>query len=221
MRRRDAIAPRARRKMLHLTGRYIAVMRSEAPSLLPLFRSQHQAELLTWLYLHPRDEYPATELATRLGVPLSTLHREAQRLVTAGLVHDRKVGRTRLLRAATEHRVAHALSQLLLLTFGPQTVIEEAFAGVRDIRRVYIYGSWAARHEGQPGALPNDVDVLVVGTPARAAVYEAADMAQDRLGLPVNPTMRSPQQWQDASDALVRQIKASPLVTVIDRDATD
>ncbi|MEU7868289.1 winged helix-turn-helix domain-containing protein [Dactylosporangium sp. NPDC049140] len=196
-------------------------MRSEAPSLLPLFRSQHQAELLTWLYLHPRDEYQATELAGRLGVPLSTFHREAQRLVTAGLIHDRRVGRTRLLRAATDHPVAKALSHLLLLTFGPQTVVGEAFADVHGVRRVYIYGSWAARHEGEPGALPNDVDVLVIGTSARAAVYEAADAAQDRLGLPVNPTVRSPQQWQDASDALVQQIRASPLVTVIDRDTAD
>jgi hypothetical protein len=137
------------------------------------------------------------------------------------LIHDRKVGRTRLLRAATGHRVAHALSQLLLLTFGPQTVVGEAFAHVRDVRRVYIYGSWAARHAGEPGVLPNDVDVLVIGTPARAAVCEATDVAQDRLGLPVNPTMRTPQQWQDATDALVQQIKASPFVTVIDRDATE
>ncbi|MEV0570276.1 hypothetical protein [Dactylosporangium sp. NPDC050588] len=42
-------------------------MRSEAPSLLPLFCSRHQAEPLTWLYLHPHDEYPATGLAARLG----------------------------------------------------------------------------------------------------------------------------------------------------------
>jgi DNA-binding transcriptional ArsR family regulator len=196
-------------------------MRSEAPSLLPIFRSQHQAELLTWLYLHPQGEYPATELAASLGVPLSTLHREAQRLVAAGLIQDRRVGRTRLLRATTEHRVANALSELLLLTFGPQTVIGEAFAALAGVRRVYIYGSWAARHNGEPGAPPNDVDVLVVGAPARAALYAAADAAQERLGLPVNPTVRSAQQWQDASDALVQQIKASPVVTVIDRDATD
>ena len=196
-------------------------MRSEAPSLLPLFRSQHQAELLAWLYLHPRDEYQATELAGRLGVPLSTLHREAQRLVTAGLIHDRRVGRTRLLRAGTEHPVAQALGRLLLLTFGPRTVVGEAFADVPGVQRVAIYGSWAARYEGEPGLLPNDVDVLVVGTPSRAAVYEAADAAQDRLGLPVNPTVRSPQQWQDAADALVQQIRASPLVTVIDRDTAD
>jgi DNA-directed RNA polymerase specialized sigma24 family protein len=55
-------------------------MRSEAPPLMPIFRSRHQADLLAWLLLHPDREYTTTELARRLGVPLTTLHREVQRL---------------------------------------------------------------------------------------------------------------------------------------------
>ena len=35
----------------------------------PVFRSQHQAELLMWLLLHPEQEYGVTEMAARLGVP--------------------------------------------------------------------------------------------------------------------------------------------------------
>src|SRR5665647_2664121 len=42
-------------------------MRSEAPALMPIFRSQHQAALLAWLLLHPDDEYTLTDLAKRLA----------------------------------------------------------------------------------------------------------------------------------------------------------
>src|SRR5450756_2515832 len=73
---------------LPITGRYIPVMRSEAPALMPIFRSQHQAALLAWLLFHPDHEYTLTELAKRLHVPLTTLQREAQRLVVAGLLQD-------------------------------------------------------------------------------------------------------------------------------------
>lgn len=41
-------------------------MRSEAPPLLPIFRSRHQAELLALLYLQPEREFSLTELAGRL-----------------------------------------------------------------------------------------------------------------------------------------------------------
>lgn len=195
-------------------------MRSRAPDLMPLFRSRHQADLLAWLYLHPDREYTATELATRLDVALTTIIREADRLVEAGLVAARPVGRSRLFRAATDHRAAAPLTQLLALTFGPQTVLEDTFRGVKGVRSVHIYGSWAARYSGVSGPPPGDVDVLVVGTPTRSDVYVAADAAQEKLGLPVNPTIRTADQWDQASDGLVAEIQASPLVTVFDLDAS-
>jgi DNA-binding transcriptional ArsR family regulator len=213
--------PRLEALPLHIFASYIAFMRSKAPDLLPLFRSRHQADLLAWLYLHPEQEYSATELAERLGVALTTLLREANRLVTASLVRVRSVGRTRLFRAATEHRASAPLTQLLSLTFGPQTVLADVFGDVEGIEGVYIYGSWAARYGGAPGQPPGDVDVLVVGAPSRADVYAASDNAQEKLGLPVNPTIRTVEQWRHPSDNLVKQIRSSPYVTVLDAEGGD
>jgi DNA-binding transcriptional ArsR family regulator len=204
---------------LHLTGIYIPFMRSKAPDLLPIFRSKYQAEVLAWLYLHPDTEYTISQLAERFGIAQSTLHREVERLTAAGLIRDRTVGRTRLLAAATDHRAAAPLTQLLAVTFGPVTVVAEEFATVAGAESVHIYGSWAARYEGVPGAPPSDVDVLVVGQPTRTDVYAASDRAQDRLGIPVNPSIRTQSQWRDQSDSLVQQIQASPFVTVLDLEA--
>src|SRR5665647_3753066 len=134
-------------------------MRSEAPALVPIFRSRHQAALLAWLLLHPDDEYTLTDLAKRLGVPLTTLQREAQRLVEAGILRDRTLGRARLLRANLSNRAAAPLTELLQVTFGPQTVTGEEF-DVAGAEAVLIYGSWAERYHGTPGPPANDVDVL-------------------------------------------------------------
>src|SRR5581483_11365809 len=110
------------------------------------------------------------------------------------------------------------LTQLLAVSFGPLAVVADEFAAVPRIESAHIYGSWAARYEGTPGPPPADVDVLVVGRPSRTDVYAAADRSQDRLGIPVNPTVRTHAQWVDPSDALVKQIRASPFVTVLDLD---
>lgn len=190
-------------------------MRSYGPALMPVFRSQHQAELLMWLLLHPEQEYGVTEMAARLGVPLSTLHREVIRLDEAGLVNSRAQGRNRLIRANVDHPAAKALTQLLEITFGPRAVIAEEFA-IDGAEQVVIFGSWAARYEGQAGPPPNDIDVLVVGKVDRADLYDAADRANARLGFEVNPVVRTAKQWADPEDALVAQIKESPHVTVLD-----
>lgn len=82
-----------------------------------------------------------------------------------------------------------------------------------------LLGSWAARYEGQAGPPPNDIDVLVVGKVDRADVFDAADRANARLGIEVNPVVRTANQWADPGDALVAQIKESAHVTVLDARA--
>lgn len=200
---------------LPINGRYISFMRSDGPALMPVFRSQHQAELLMWLMLHPEQEYSVSDLAARLGVPLSTLHREVVRLDEAGLIASRTLGRNRLLRADVSHPAADALTHLLEVTFGPKVVIAEEFA-ILGAQQVVIFGSWAARYVGESGPPPRDIDVLVIGKVDRADLYDAADRANARLGIDVNPVVRTEEQWNDPSDALIAQIKASAHTTVLD-----
>lgn len=190
-------------------------MRTEAPALLPIFRSQAQAELLTWLYLHPDREYSLSDLARRVGASLPTVHREAERLVVSKLVTERTLGRNRLLRASLGHPAAEPLRRLLEVTFGPRQVIAEEFAEIPGVNQVLIFGSWAARYSGETGHAPNDIDVMVIGDDVdRADLYAAGDRAQERLGIPVNPVMRTDLQWGDPADRLSVQIRTQPLVDV-------
>lgn len=167
-----------------------------------------------WLMLHPEREFGVSDLAARLGVPLSTLHREVVRLDEAGLITSRRLGRNRLLRGNVDHPAAEALTRLLEVTFGPKAVIAEEFA-IPGVEQVLIFGSWAARYAGDAGPPPHDIDVLVVGKVDRADLYDAADRAHSRLGIEVNPVVRSAKQWQDSGDALVAQIRASESVVVL------
>ncbi|MGB6570082.1 MAG: helix-turn-helix domain-containing protein, partial [Trebonia sp.] len=74
-------------------------MRSEAPALLPVFRSQLQADILAALLLRPEQEYSLTDLARRFNAPLSTVHDEVKRLTDAGLLRRHSVGRSALVQA--------------------------------------------------------------------------------------------------------------------------
>jgi hypothetical protein len=73
----------------------------DLPSLLPILRSQQQAELLALLLGDPELELSVTDLAERTGIPYATAHREVERAEVTGLFTSRKVGRTRLIRADT------------------------------------------------------------------------------------------------------------------------
>lgn len=189
-------------------------MRSNAPGLLPILRSQHLAEILTLLLLHPDAEYTLSEVASKLSLPLTTVQREVTRLSDSELIRERRVGRSRLVSADPASRYTRPLTELVTLAFGPQFVIAEEYAPLNAIAAA-IYGSWAARYEGITGHAPHDVDVLVIGDVPRRDMYEAAERAEQRLGLPVNPVLCSPARWLAASDALIQQIRTGPLVWVI------
>lgn len=191
-------------------------MRSDAPKLLPVLRSQHQADLLAMLLLHPEQEYTIADLTQGLGIPQSTVSGEVRRLADAGILAVRPVGRSRLVRANLSSRLTGPLTELLVLTYGPHVVIADEFAHLQDVAAVVIFGSWAARYQGQRGLPPNDVDVLVVGAPDRIAMYGAAERAESRLGRPVNPTVCSSDQWAHPTEPFVTEIKSRPYVTVID-----
>lgn len=180
---------------------------------MPILRSRHLAEVLTLLLLHPDTEYSLSELAATLGLPLTTVQREAARLAAAGLIRERRVGRARLVSADPAGRYTRPLSELLTLAFGPHLVIGEEFGSLEAIA-VAIYGSWAARYEGIPGRPPHDIDVLVIGEVARRDLYEAAERAEQRLRLPVNPVLCSRSRWIAAADPLIQQIRSAPLVWV-------
>jgi DNA-binding transcriptional ArsR family regulator len=187
-------------------------MQSPPPALLPILRSAFQGEMLAWLYLHPDAEVSVTELAARYDVSSATASREADRLLSGGLITERRHGNLRLLRANTETPVAAPLTELLAVTYGPVAVLGELLGPVSGVEAAYIYGSWAARHHGQAGPVPRDVDVLVVGNADDDALYDVARSAEARLGREINIHRVSATAWAEtAGNAFLTSVRESPL----------
>jgi predicted nucleotidyltransferase len=168
------------------------------------------------LLLRPDEEFTIAELVQQLAIPQSVISVEVRRLAEAGILSIRPAGRSRLVRANAGSPLAAPLTELLMLTYGPHVVIQDEFASLADVAAVLIFGSWAARYRGERGLPPNDIDVLVIGTPDRIAMYAAAERAESRLHRPVNPTVCPPTQWAKPSEPFIQEIASKPYVTVID-----
>jgi DNA-binding Lrp family transcriptional regulator len=183
-----------------------------SPSLLPLLRSRMQGELLALTLLHPDREYSITELAEACGVTPTAVLREVERLTGGGILEDRRVGRSRLVKARTDTPLYRPLSDVIAVTFGPLPLLAEALSGLPGVQEAYIYGSWAARYSGEPGPPPGDVDVLVVGSPDPDALFDLAESLSRRLGRDVNVHRISPAVWAaDTTDPFLTSVRERPL----------
>ena len=187
--------------------------RQPAPALLPILRSQQQGEILALLLGDPDLELSLTEIAARTGAPHPSVYREIQRAEQAGLVTTRKMGNVRLVRANTASPYYPGLADVLTRAFGVPAVLAEVLRPVGGIAAAYIYGSWAARHDGQAGQRPvGDIDVLVLGEPDRDRLYDALSTAEERLGRPIQATIREPAWLDSGTGAFHDTVVSRPLL---------
>lgn len=196
-------------------------MKSNPPTLLPILRSEVQGHLLARVLLHPDRAYSLSELATMVGTSLPTAKREVDRAERAGIVRSTRIGRTRQVTADPASPLHDPLRDLLVLTFGPATVLADELAPIAGIDQAYLFGSWAARLQGEAGAPPRDVDVLVVGDPDRRRLDALAERLESSFGRPVQVVVRSRRAWDLADEPFVQEVRGRPLLPLIEGDGDD
>lgn len=191
----------------------IGYMRTEAPILAPVFRSDGQARLLSEVLL-AAGEVSIAEAASRAGVAYATAHGEAQRLLRAGILQERKIGRTRMVSGNPASPLVAPLREILLVATGPAPLLSEELGKINGVHLAFLYGSFAARSRGIDGPAPNDIDVMVVGDPDVDAVYDACARVEQAVGRPVNPTILSDAEFAQDTGFL-RTVRDGATVPVI------
>jgi predicted nucleotidyltransferase/biotin operon repressor len=191
-------------------------MRTEAPILLPLFRSRGQACLLARVFLHLDERLSLNQLAHELGIDPATVQREAERLEEAGILTSERIGRARLVRPNEDSPFYPELSSLVFKAFGPVPVLRERVKRLAGVEAAFIYGSWASRYAGERGDAPGDIDLLILGRPDRRKLARLCREAGEELGFEVNPTVLAKQDWESDATGFIRSIKEQPLIPLVE-----
>jgi predicted nucleotidyltransferase len=189
--------------------RYVSNRR---PRLAPIFRSDTQLQILGATYLEPERHFTMPELVERSSRPQPTVAREVGRLIEAGLLETQLRSGRRSVWANTTSPIFDELHSILLKTIGPKAVLETQLRGLPGVDLALIYGSWARRYHGEPGPLPQDVDLMVIGTADVGEVRAEAERASRTLGRDVNVTVLTPEEWGKSPTGFVAHLKSEPLV---------
>jgi predicted nucleotidyltransferase len=190
--------------------------RGGTPELLPIFRSRQQVEVLADILDDPEREESLADLTRRLAIPTASVHREIERAEQAGIVRSRRVGKTRLVSADTSSPYFGPLRQLLVSAFGVPGRLRAALEGIDGVEEAYIFGSWAARWEGERGTRPvGDIDVLVLGHADRDQLYSAAQDVGLVVGREVQVQVRAPGWLQTGTGSFHDTVVNRPLVQVL------
>ena len=180
-------------------------------SRLPIFRSPEQERLLAELFVFAQGPESLSELARRAATSRAGAHKEVERLDAVGLVTSRSSGRSRLIEANQASPLYSDLKALLTKALGPEQLLRDALADLNGIDEAFIFGSWAT-----PGlAAPQDIDLMVIGEPDISRVYEAVSRIESQVGRPINVSVRSKAEWENADGGFERTVKSRPMVALL------
>lgn len=166
------------------------------------------------MFVYASEGRSISELSAATGIPQATVSREVARLEESGLLRSARRGRLRLVQANEQLPYYPELRALLVKTIGPAAVLRQHLAGITGIDSAFIFGSWAARHNGERGPAPNDIDLLVIGNPELDALYAACREAERELRLDVNPVVRPASDWRKRGAGFLADVRKGPLVQV-------
>ena len=188
-------------------------MRTEPPVLAPIFRSDGQARLLSVVLLGD-GEASISDLADLAGMPYATVHREVARLIDAGILRERPVGKSRLIAADEASPLVAPLREILRVATGPVPLLAAELRTIPGIHAAFLYGSFAARLTGVAGASPSDIDLMVIGTPAPELVYDDCERVESLVGRPINPTILNAAEYGRV-DGFGEHVRTHPRIPVI------
>lgn len=194
----------------------VRFMKVASPPLLPVLRSDRQGRILAAILLS--DEVKTlSEIAAAAGSDLPSVQREVGRLEGGGIVTTERRGNLRLVRA-TDNEITEALRRLIAVTYGPIPALREVVEEYPSLREVLVFGSYARRYRGEPGRVPNDIDVLVVTDD-----YDAYDQFMEHvgtlgqgMGLSINTHRVKTTEWDRSPTprGFLTTVRSSPTVVI-------
>lgn len=159
-----------------------------SPAMFPLARSTEQLLVLGEVFCSGTDNDGITgvEIARRTGVSQQTVSRELGRLADAGWIHLRQLGTAKVVEPVTSLPIYIPVRQLISSTIGVLPMLRDALETDPRVVEAWIYGSWAARFHGEPGAFPNDIDLAVLGNLSLPAAYRAIGDSQEQTDMTIS-----------------------------------
>jgi predicted nucleotidyltransferase len=152
-----------------------------------------RAGVLSATLLQPEHWWFMTELARYLNTTPSSLQRELESLVAAGLLLRRQDGRRTYFKANADSPLFPELHGLLDKTSGLVPALKSALTRFdARIQLAFLYGSVARGEEHSA----SDVDLMVVGTLKQIDLLPALRKLETRFRRDVNVTLYSPEEFR-------------------------
>ena len=179
-----------------------------------LFGSETRARLVTVFVTRPTDAFYARQLARKVGMSLTPIQRELERLHRLGIVRAEKAGREKYYRVNEHHPLFSDLKGLVAKTTALGDTLRSSLGQVDGVDAAVVYGSVAKGDERPPSA----IDLFILGRPDQDRLARALLEAENRLAREIHLITMTAEEWRargEAQERFVQELATSPKIFLI------
>jgi predicted nucleotidyltransferase len=145
--------------------------------------------------LQPGKWWYLSEIADHIGTRVSSLQREIEALVQAGILERRLDGRRTYVKANENSPIFPELHGLMEKTSGIIPLLSQEAARLKNkIKWAFVYGS-VARGEADAAS---DVDVMLIGEVSTMDIVPVFRRVEKVVGRPINETIFNQRDFRDS-----------------------
>jgi predicted nucleotidyltransferase len=151
--------------------------------------------VLAATFLQPGKWWYLSEIADHIGTRVSSLQREVETLVQAGILERRVDGRRTYVKANENSPIFPELHGLMEKTSGIIPLLSQEIARLKNkIEWAFVYGS-VARGEADAAS---DVDVMLIGRVSTIDIVPVFRRVEKAVGRPINETIFNERDFRDS-----------------------
>lgn len=139
-------------------------------------------QILTFFFLNPKKSLYLKQLSDQLGLDNGNLSRCLNSLVSNGVLTAKEEGRQKYFSLNHSYPVLAELEKMITISVGPETLLKEVLLKNKNIKKAYIFGSYASGKFNDK----SDLDVMLIGDHNPIDIRREIIKLQKKFGREIN-----------------------------------
>ena len=164
-----------------------------------LISSKTRIKLLLKFFLNTNSRAYLRGLETELGESTNAIRLELNKFESAGLLTYENVGNKKIFSANRSHPLFNDIHNIVLKHTGIDSIIENVIAGLGNVRRLYLTGSFAR------GLDDKIISLIIVGDPDREYLSALCAKAEKVIDKKISYSIFEIEEYNEFSSATEAQ----------------
>lgn len=176
-------------------------------------KSKVTQKILNYFFINPKAKHYINELARLLDLDPKNVDRKLKELEEAGLFSSEFSGKQRFFYLNKKSPLLKHYQGIFLKTFGIEKKLKDILAGVKGVKRAYLFGSYVKKNMDEL----SDIDLLVIGNHSSLSLQKEMNKLQKEIGREINLVNLSEKESKEKkkSNPFIKNIFSGNIIKLI------